>query len=195
MVAMKLYPDAIARLFEHSAAVTARKGKVIARLIREGRHPKAFLCGKDLCGQNGPLVDPGFLRERWFPLVHEALVPLKGAGAEVVWHCDGDVRSVLDDILNLGVGGLQGFQTETGLRLEEIVERRTVEGKHLIVFGPISVTTTLVRETPEGVKAAVRRAVKLCQGKAHLALMTSNVIGPDVPLENVFAMYDALDEL
>ena len=62
---------------------------------------------------------------------------------------------------------------------------------HLIIY---SVATTLVRESPEGIKRAVREAIRLCEGKASLVLFTSNEILPDVPLENMQALYEALRE-
>lgn len=195
LLAVRLYPDHVIRLYRHAAAVAACHARVVARMVRDGLQPRAMLCGMDICGQRGPMVAPGFLREHYFPLVREAIQSLNDAGAKLVWHCDGDVRPILGDILALGVGGLQGFQPECGVRLEEIVERRTADGQPLLIFGPISVTTTLVRETPEGVKRAVREAVQVCRGKASLVLFTSNEILPDVPLENVKAMYEALREL
>lgn len=192
LLAMAMYPQAIVNLFEHSAALAECRARVIARLVEEGRHPRAMLCGMDICSQRGPLVSPGFLREHYFPLVRRSVAPLLRAGARLVWHCDGDVRPILGDILELGVGGLQGFQEECGVHLEDLVERRTVRGEPLIILGPISVTTTLIRETPEGVKKAVRRAIDTCRDKASLVLFTSNEILPDVPLENMIAMYDAV---
>ncbi len=194
LMAICLYPDHIRRLFRHSAAVASCQARVVARMVREGVQPRAMLCGMDICGQNGPLVDPGFLREEYFPFVKEAIRPLREAGAKLIWHCDGDVRPILDDILELGVGGLQGFQAECGVQVRDIVERRTIDGEKLIIFGPISVTETLVKETPEGVKRAVREAIEICRDKASLVLFTSNEILPDVGLENMKAMYDALRE-
>ncbi|MCX7017500.1 MAG: uroporphyrinogen decarboxylase family protein [bacterium] len=190
LVAIVEYGKEIVQLYEHSAALAACHARVVARMVREGIQPIGMLCGMDICGQYGPMVDPGFLREHYFPLVREAVKPLRDAGARLVWHCDGDVRPILDDIISLGVGGLQGFQEECGVRLEEIVERRTLDGDKLLIFGPISVTKTLVSATPEGVRRAVRRAVEVCRGKASLVLKTSNEILPDVPLENLRAMYD-----
>lgn len=192
LLTLCMFPDHIRRLYAHAAAEAGCKAKVVARMVREGIHPRAMLCGQDICGKNGPLVDPDFLREEYFPLVKQAIGPLREAGAKLVWHCDGDVRPILDDILDLGVGGLQGFQEECGVRLRDVVERRTIDGDKLIIFGPISVTETLVKETPEGVRKAVHDAIALCEGKASLVLFTSNEILPDVPLANMNAMYDAL---
>ena len=195
LLAIGLYPDHIVRLYEHSAAVARGNAQVVARMIRDGLHPRAMLCGMDICGQRGPMVAPEFLREHYFPLVKQAIEPLRSVGAKLVWHCDGDVRAILDDILNLGVAGLQGFQQECGVRLKDLVELRTIDDEMLLIFGPISVTTTLVEETPAGIKQAVHEAVRTCEGKASLVLFTSNEILPDVPLENMKAMYEALREM
>lgn len=195
LMAMYMHPDHIHRLFAHSAAQAECNARVVARMLRDGIQPKAMLCGQDICGQSGPLVDPGFLREHYFPLVKRAVQPLLEAGAKLIWHCDGDIRPILDDILDLGVGGLQGFQEECGVHLRDIVERRTIDDEKLIVLGPVSVTKTLVKETPEGVRRAVSDAIAICEGKASLVLFTSNEILPDVPLANMMAMYEALHAL
>ena len=163
-----------------------------ARAIREGKHPKAILSGEDICTQRGPMVSPEFLRRVYFPLIEYALEPLLEVGCRVVWHCDGDWRPLLDDLFAVGIAGLQGFQSECGLELDWIVERRTRDGDPLLIFGPLSVTTTLPHGTPEEVRREVHRAVDLCRGKASLVLFTSNTINPDVPLANILAMRQAV---
>ncbi len=195
LLAVALYPDAIARLYRHAAAVAACHARVVARMLRDGIQPRGMLCGMDICGRGGPLIDPAFLQDHYFPLVRQAIEPIRRAGGKLVWHSDGDVRPLLDDILDLGVAGLQGFQSECGVNLEDIVERRTIDGDPLLIFGPISVATTLVRETPAGVKRAVREAIRICEGRASLVLFTSNEILPDVPMENMKALYEVLREL
>jgi hypothetical protein len=195
LLAIALHEKHVLRLYRHSAVLAGCRARVVARMVREGLHPRAMLCGQDICSNQGPMVSPAFLREHYFPLVQEAIRPLREVGAKIVWHCDGDVRPILDDILALGVGGLQGFQQECGVRLEDIVERRTLDGEKLLIFGPISVVRTLLEETPNGVKQAVRDAVRTCNGKASLVLFTSNEILPDVPLQNMCALYEALREL
>jgi uroporphyrinogen-III decarboxylase len=74
--------------------------------------------------------------------------------------------------------------------LDLLVEKRTRDGNPLLLFGPMAVTTELPVMTPAEVREKVRRAILTCQGKADLVLFTSNTINPDVPLENVRAMYE-----
>lgn len=114
------------------------------------------------------------------------------AGARVVWHCDGDYRLLLGDVLACGIAGLKGFQQECGMDLEWIADLRTRDGDPLIIFGPMSVTTTLPFGTPADVRAEADGAMDICRGKASLVFFTSNTITPDVPLDNIRTYWQAV---
>jgi hypothetical protein len=189
-----LHPGTHLRLLRASAERARQRAVLHARAIAEGLQPKAILFGEDLCGQNGPMISPDFLRREYYPLLEYALEPLKAAGGRAVWHCDGDVRPILDDLLACGLSGLQGFQRECGMELEWIVKRRTRDREPLIIFGPLSVTRTLPHGTPDEVRAEVRTAMEVCHDEASLVFFTSNTITPDVPLENVRAFWDEVQK-
>jgi uroporphyrinogen decarboxylase len=76
--------------------------------------------------------------------------------------------------------------------LEWIVDLQTQTGEPLLIFGPLSVTTTLPHGTPEDVRGEVYRAMDLCRDKASLVFFTSNTITPDVPLGNIRAYWSAV---
>ena len=164
------------------------------RAINEGIHPRAILCGEDICGQTGPMVSPDFLRREYWPLVEYCFEPLLAVGGKPIWHCDGDVRPILDDILASGVGGLQGFQPECGMELEWIRKRRTDKGDPLVIYGPMPVTTLMNCGTPDDMRAEVKRAMDLCRDEASLVFFTSNTITPDIPYENVLAYWQAVQD-
>jgi len=189
LMTLALHPDRYRKLIQVSATKGRQNAILRARAIREGLSPRAFLTGEDLCSQRGPIASPEFLRREYFPLLEYTLEPLLEVGARIVWHCDGDYRRLLGDVLACGVAGLQGFQRECGMELEWIVDLRTREGDPLIIFGPMSVTTTLPQGTPEDVQAEVGRAMEICRDKASLVFFVSNTINPDVPLENVRAFW------
>ena len=189
-----LYPDHALKLMEVGGAYGYCKSKVIARAINEGIFPKAVFLGEDICTQRGPMISPDYLEKYYAPQLKHGLEPLLEVGCRPVWHCDGDVRLLLDMLLDCGVQGFQGFQPECGMKIEDIVQKRTKEGKPLLIFGPLAVTTELPVYTPEQIKARVKQVVDICKGNADLALFTSNTINPDVPLENIYAMYEAVRE-
>jgi len=190
-----LHPQTHLRLLRASAERARQHAVLQARAIMDGIRPRGILFGEDLCGRNGPMISPEFLRREYYPLLEYAMEPLQAAGARLVWHCDGDVRPILDDLLACGISGLQGFQRECGMELEWIVRRRTRAGDPLIIFGPLSVTETLPHGTAAEVRQAVHRAMEVCRSEASLVFFTSNTITPDVPLENVRAFWEEVSEV
>ena len=192
LTTLALHPNVYHKLIRVSAVQGRQRAVLRARAIREGIHPRAILTGEDICSQQGPMVSPDFLRREYFHLVEYALEPVLEAGAKIVWHCDGDYRPLLDDVLACGISGLQGFQPECGMDLEWIVERRTRGGDPLLIFGPMPVTTVLRFGSTSDVRDEVRRAMDLSRDKASLVFFTSNTINPDVPLENIRAYWRAV---
>lgn len=194
LATLALHPNTYRKLIRLSAVRGRQRALLHARAMREGIHPGALLTGEDICSQQGPMVSPAYLRREYFHLVEYALEPVLEAGVRVVWHCDGDYRLLLSEVLACGIGGLQGFQPECGMDLEWIVKLRTRLGDPLLIFGPMPVTKTLRFGTPEEVREEVRRAMALCRDDASLVFFTSNTINPDVPLENIRTYWGAVLE-
>jgi hypothetical protein len=187
-----LYPARARKLMEVGGARGRCQSRLIARAVEEGWYPHAVLLGEDICTQRGPMIAPDFMEQYYAPQLRYGLEPLLRAGCKPVWHCDGDVRPLLDMLIDCGIQGLQGFQPECGMDIAYVAKRRTRDGSPLLVFGPLSVTTELPVCTPEQIQSKVRHAIDLCRDHAHLVLFTANTINPDVPLENIQAMYEAL---
>jgi len=191
LLAMSLYPDRYRKWIQVKAEKSRNKAILYARAVREGIHSGVILTGEDAAGQYGPVVSPEFLRKEQFPLIEYAFEPLLEVGAKIIIHCDGDYRAFVDDMLALGASGLQGFQKECSMELEWITDLRTRGGDPLIIFGPISVQTTLLGAADE-VKNEVLRAMEICREKASLVFFTSNTINPDIPLENVLTLWQTV---
>lgn len=189
-----LYPDQSRKLMEIGGAGGRCRARLIARAVKEGIFPHAVLLGEDICTQRGPMISVDFMEKYYAPQLKYSLEPLLEAGCRPIWHSDGDVRLLMDFLIDAGIKGFQGFQPECGMLLEEIVKRRTREGEKLVIFGPLAVTTELPVCAPAQIKEKVHRAIDICKDQASLVLLTSNTINPDVPLENIMAMYEAVRE-
>ena len=194
MLIIALYPEVARKFIDYGVGFARQISILRARAIREGLLPRAVLTGEDLCDQRGPMVSPDFLRREYFPKVEYVLEPLVEAGAQLVWHCDGNYQSLVDDVLACGIGGLQGFQRECGMDLEWIVDKRTRTGDPLLIYGPMSVTKTLPHGTPDDVRAEVEWAMNVCRDKASLVIITSNTLTPDIPLENIQTLWQTVQD-
>ena len=189
--ALALYPEHLERYF----AYTGEQGRLtnisIARAIKKYNLAPFVYSGQDICYNDGPLCSVEMLDKLYFPNLAKAVEPLHQAGIGLIWHCDGDVRPILKQLINVvGVAGFQGFQEETGCTLEHVASHRTRNGEKLILWGSISVTTTLPFGTVEDVKRNVERCFRIAAPGGGFALASTSSILPETPLENILAIYE-----
>lgn len=188
-LACALYPEAVGKIYWARALHSRERAKILAGLYREYDLVPLMFCGEDLCNNLGPMVSPGFLRKHYFPTVRMIIEPLVDAGVRLVYHCDGDVRPLLGDFLDMGFSGLQGFQYELGIDLCELGRLRSRMGEPLLFFTGMSVSRTLPFGTPEDVRAEVDYFVACTDGGKGMFLFTSNVSGVEVPPANLVEGY------
>jgi len=190
-----LYPDRARKLMELGGVYGRFKARLVARAFQEGIFPPVVYFGEDICTQRGPMISPDFLEKYFLPELKRGLEPVLEVGCKPIWHCDGDVRLLLPLLFDAGIQGLQGFQPECGLTIDEVAQMRTRDGEPLVIFGPLAVTTEMPVCTPDEIRRKTRHAISICrQNGAGLCLFTSNTINPDVPLENILAMHEAARE-
>jgi hypothetical protein len=189
MMACSLYPEAVERLWWAKSVASRERAKILVGLYRELDLVPLMLCGEDVCNNQGPMVDPAFLRRAYFPLVRMIVAPLVDAGVRLIHHCDGDVRPVLDDILEIGFTGLQGFQFELGIDPYQLRQRRGRQGEELLFFASLSVSRTLPFGAPDEVREEVEYLLDFTDGGRGMFLFTGNVTGVEVPPDNLRAAY------
>jgi hypothetical protein len=189
MTAIALYPETIYRLFRHSAEGARLLNMARVELVKQKKLPPFFFTGQDICGGQGPMVSPKTLSSIYFPNLHHALEPLVEIGAEIIWHSDGYIIPIVDELIASGVSGFQGFQEETGFDIREIAARRVRSGRKPILLAGLSVDKTLPYGDVADVKREVERLIGTVGSGGGLAIGTANTAGPDCPNENLEALY------
>jgi hypothetical protein len=189
--ALALYPEHLERYF----AYTGERGRLtniaIARAVEKYSLAPFVYGGQDICYNDGPLCSVETLNKLYFPNLARAVEPLHQAGIGIIWHCDGDVRPILNQLIGIvGVAGFQGFQEETGCTLEHVASHHNHRGEKLLLWGSISVTTTLPFGTTEEVKKNVERCFRIAAPDGGFALASTSSILPETPLENILAIYE-----
>ena len=182
-------PETIRHYYHHTALRGRLRNEAIV-LAREKYGIAPFVySGQDICTAGGPIVSPQILRDIYFPELKWAMAPLIENSIGVIWHCDGNITPILDDILDLGVVGLQGFEEEHGVRYDEIVKLKDRTDRPIGVWGCVSVTTTLPHGTVEDVRHSVERSFTLAgKGRGFVLSSTSSVM-PEVPQENIDMLF------
>ena len=187
--ACALYPEAVGKIWWAKSLPSRERAKILVRLYREYDLVPLLYCGEDLCNNKGPMVAPELLRGHYFPTVRMITEPLVDAGIRLVHHCDGDIRPLLNDFIDAGFSGLQGFQYEIGLDPCEFRRLRSLRGEELILFAGMNVTRTMPFGTPQDVRDEVDYLFDVTDGGRGMFLFTSNTTGPEVPAENIRAGY------
>ena len=189
LTTLALYPETAARLFEYSGEQERLQNTARAQLVRDGKLPPFFFVGQDICGRDGPLASPDLLRRLYFPQVRRALAPLVEVGTDVIWHCDGYIMPIIDDVIACGVGGFQGFQEWTGFDIGQIAQRRVRSGRKPILLAGLAVDRVLPYGSVADVEQEVERIINTAGPGGGLAIGTANTAGPDCPSENLEALY------
>lgn len=189
--AMALYPETVEKYFAYGGESGRLYNIAVAHAIEKYKLAPYVYSGDDICFNDGPLCSLETLDKLYFPHLAKAVQPLHDAGIKIIWHSDGNILPIIDRLINVvGVSGFQGFQEETGCTLERIAEKKTRNNEKLIIWGSISVTTTLPFGTVEDVKKDVERCFKIAAPGGGFGLASTSSILPETPLENIIAMFE-----
>ena len=142
----------------------------------------------DMAYKTGPMFSPRILRSVFMPHLRRVAQAIKGEGFPWIFHSDGDLMLLLDDLLTLGMDGLHPL--EPGPMDIGLVKARY--GDRLCLIGNIDLHYTLTMGTPEEVEAEVkRRIVTIGRGGGYM-ISSANTITSYCKIENVRAMIDAV---
>ncbi len=191
LMACALYPDDMERLFTNWGEASRCRFEATARAIEEHALPRFIWIGQDICDSRGPMLSPALFERLYFPQVARAIEPLKRMGVRVVWHMDANYRQILPQLIALGIDGFQGFyETDDGIRIEDLAGMNAASGDPLILFGSVATAWVLPHGNPDDVKREVERCLDARAGVGGLLLAPSSSIGPEVAPENIRAMYE-----
>ena len=191
LMACALYTDDMRNLFDNWGETSRARFEAVARAIVDHNLPRLLWIGQDLCDTRSPVLSPQLLDKLYFPQLARAVEPLKKIGVRLVWHTDANYRMIIDRLLQLGIDGFQGFyETDDGIRLHELAKKTNLDGDPVILFGSVATAWVLPNGTVDDVRADVRRCLAVAENRGRLLLAPSSSIGPEVPEENVLAMYE-----
>ncbi len=158
---------------------------IVKRLIKNGCVSMAY--PEDLGMQMGPMLSPSDFRKYIKPSYERLIKPAKDAGIPIHMHSDGDIRTLVDDIVDSGVEVINLQDLVNGI--DWIAER--FRGK-ICVELDIDRQLITPRKTPKDIDVLIREEVsKIATPEGGLCMVYG--LYPGVPLENVKAVMDAME--
>lgn len=177
-------PELIEALFDRIAQLQVAAYERICEIDTVG----GFWFTDDIAHAEGMMISPNMLRQYVFPWYAKMVKMAHQSGKIAIYHSDGRLWKVLDDIIGCGFDALHPIEPKA-MNIVEV--RRRSEGK-LSLIGNIDLDYPLTTGTPEAVRAQVReRIVTLAPAGGYL-VGSSNSIPDWVPVENYVAMLQAV---
>jgi len=157
-------------------------------LAEVGPEADVLMASDDLGLQNGLMMSPEAYRElikprhrRYFQVMHEM------SPGKVFFHTCGSVADIVEDLIETGVDILHPVQVTAAKMEPGLLKQRY--GDRLSFWGAIDTQRVLPRGSVADVEAEVERRIEeLGRGGGYILGAVHN-IQPDVPTENVLAMY------
>ena len=140
--------------------------------------------GDDLAFKTAPYVSPRIFRQLIMPHFRKVADKITKPW---LFHSDGNLYPILDDLLSLGMNGLHPIEPGA-MDLADLKKRY---GNHLCLAGHINVDT-LSRGTPGEVEALVQQAISIAAPGGGYIAGSSNSIPYYAQPGNVLAMAEAI---
>ncbi|MBU4212736.1 MAG: hypothetical protein L6437_07960 [Kiritimatiellae bacterium] len=142
----------------------------------------------DWGAQTSLLINPEQWRRLFKPRYAEMFKRVRDAGMDVWFHSDGRINDIIPDLIDIGVQVLNcqvavvGHDWIAHHARGKVAFRTDIDRQRVLSFG-----------SPAEVQEEVHRTFEAC-GAARGGLIACGEVGPDVPLANIQAMYEAFRE-
>jgi len=150
--------------------------------------------GDDLGTSHGPFMSPDTYRQLFKPR-HTILCDYvhRHSGMKTFLHSCGSIRALLPDLIEAGYDVINPVQTTCrGMEAEGL---KKDFGKDICFWGGGCDTRTILPEaTPAEVKEHVKRRLEIFMPGGGFVFNTVHNILPEVPPQNIAAMFEAIEE-
>ncbi len=187
LMAMASEPDWAQALMRQ---VTDRACAMATQLMEAaGEYIDVVVMADDLGSQNGPIMSPKMYRTLVKPYQAEIIAAIKRRHpAKVFYHSCGSIYPLINDLIEIGVDLLNPVQVSA--RNMDTARLKRDFGDRLSFCGGVDTQHVLPFGTPEDVRGEVRRRIHDLGPGGGYVLAAVHAIQPDVPPENVCALYE-----
>jgi len=178
-------PDVMAAAIRQATHHTIQLDRIFAQ---EGVH--AVTPAVDYAMNSGPIFAPEVFGKLMLPAIKQQVRAAHEAGLFVIKHACGNNWALLDGFVEAGYDAYQSIQESAGMDICEVKRRY---GDRLALWGGVQVET-LVRGTPEQVRAEVVRAIRCAAPGGGFILGSSHSVVNATQPANFEAMLEAWKE-
>lgn len=147
----------------------------------------AIFFADDIAFNSGTLLPPHVMEEIVYPFYSEAVKEIKKyKQVPIIFHSDGDLRKVMNKIVEAGFDGIQSLQPSANMDIAQIKKEY---GEALCLMGNIDLDYVLTFATPKEVEDVVKRTIDIAAPGGGFILSSCNTFIDAIKPENALAMY------
>lgn len=178
-------PELIEEMLEVSAN---HFEKMTVELVKTGTD--AIELGDDVAFKSGLFLPPKIMREFWVPKLGKIIKPAVDAGIPVMFHSDGKVDDIVEDLINIGVNVLNPLDPYS----VDYREYKKKFGSRIAFSGNIDIEFPLSNGTPEDIESDVKAHMEIMKpGYGYIATCSHSIVNY-IPHENFIAYINAIHE-
>ena len=189
---MRMYtdPDLVMYVTDKVVDYYAEANELFMRNL--GDRADTIFYGNDFGSQLCSLMSPKMFNKFIRPGLEKNIAIAKKYNKKVMLHSCGSVANLIPYFIDMGVDALHPLQAKAAMMSAEDLSRE-FKGK-ISFLGGIDTQDLLVNGSPDDIKEDVKRVVDLL--RPNLIVSPSHeCILPNIPLENMLAIRDTLEEI
>jgi len=177
-------PELITGLVEISVKTNIELAKQAARVGAD-----FVVTGDDYASTEAPFVSPGMFRELLWPGLKRVVAGFKDAGLIHIKHTDGNIRPLLDMILDSGIDALDPIDPLAGMDIGEMKQKH---GGRIALKGNVDCAHTLTSGAERQVVDETKEVIRKAAAGGGLIVSSSNSIHSGVKPGNYLAMWNTI---
>lgn len=153
---------------------------------------EVIVIGDDYANNDALLMNPVMFREQVMPHLSRLIRHAKKLGLKVIKHSDGDLRAILQDLLDTGIDCLDPIDERGNMHLAELKKQY---GSRIAFKGNVDCVSTLVDQPLEQVRMETARCILNGSiGGGHI-ISSSNSIHSGIRPDNYKFFIETVHEL
>ena len=142
----------------------------------------------DLAFKTGLFIPLKIMREIWVSRMKRIMEPAVNAGVPIIFHSDGKIDDIVDDLIEIGVDCLNPLDPY-GIDYRDYKKRY---GNRLCLCGNVDIEFPLAKGTPEDIEKDVKEHMDVLKpGYGYIACSSHSIVNY-IPHENFIAYINAI---
>ncbi len=147
----------------------------------------ALAIADDHGGVAGPFISVPQFRRFVLPHFARMVHSFRALGVPVLMHNDGDIRILLDDLVDTGINAYHPIERAAHMDLADVKRRY---GHRICLVGNVNNKDTLVMGTVEDVERETKECLRIAGPGGGYILASDHSLHQDIPMANILRMID-----